>query len=49
MNEIDDLSARLGEACGRAHLLVATAESCTAGGVAEAEAAMVAPEAVHAR
>ena len=36
MNEIDDLSARLGEACGRAHLLVATAESCTAGGVAEA-------------
>ncbi|HRA24791.1 MAG TPA: CinA family protein, partial [Usitatibacteraceae bacterium] len=36
MTEIDELSARLGEACGRAGLMVATAESCTGGGVAEA-------------
>ena len=36
MSRIDELSARLGEAC-RAHgLRVATAESCTGGGVAEA-------------
>jgi len=36
MTEIDELSARVGEACGRAGLKVATAESCTGGGVAEA-------------
>ena len=36
MTEIDELSARVGEACRRAGLTVATAESCTGGGVAEA-------------
>lgn len=36
MTEIDELSARVGETCRRAGLLVATAESCTGGGVAEA-------------
>ena len=36
MTEIDELSARVGEACSRAGLKVATAESCTGGGVAEA-------------
>jgi len=36
MNEIDDLSRRLGEACVRAKLTLATAESCTGGGVGEA-------------
>ena len=36
MSDIDELSARLGESCRRAGLLVATAESCTGGGVGEA-------------
>jgi nicotinamide-nucleotide amidase len=36
MNDIDELSRQLGEACLRAHLTVATAESCTGGGVGEA-------------
>jgi nicotinamide-nucleotide amidase len=36
MNEIDELSRQLGEACARARLIVATAESCTGGGVGEA-------------
>jgi nicotinamide-nucleotide amidase len=36
MTEIDELSERLGEACRRASLLVATAESCTGGGLGEA-------------
>ena len=36
MTEIDELSDRVGEACRRAGLMVATAESCTGGGVAEA-------------
>ena len=36
MSEIDDLSQRLGEGCLRAHLTLATAESCTGGGVGEA-------------
>lgn len=36
MSRIDELSARLGEACRAAGLRVATAESCTGGGVAEA-------------
>lgn len=35
MNEIDELSRRLGEACLRAKLTVVTAESCTGGGVGE--------------
>jgi nicotinamide-nucleotide amidase len=36
MNAIDELSRRLGEACRAAGLKVATAESCTGGGVGEA-------------
>ena len=36
MNEIDDLSRQLGEACLAAKLTVVTAESCTGGGVGEA-------------
>lgn len=36
MNGIDGLSRELGEACVRAGLKVATAESCTGGGVGEA-------------
>jgi len=36
MIEIDDLSRQLGEACLRAKLTLATAESCTGGGVGEA-------------
>jgi len=36
MNGIDELSRELGEACVRAGLKVATAESCTGGGVGEA-------------
>ncbi len=36
MTEIDELSRRLGEACLRAKAKVATAESCTGGGVGEA-------------
>ncbi len=36
MNGIDELSRDLGEACVRAGLKVATAESCTGGGVGEA-------------
>lgn len=36
MTRIDELSARLGEACQAAGVRVATAESCTGGGVAEA-------------
>ena len=36
MNGIDDLSRQIGEACVRAHLIVAAAESCTGGGVGEA-------------
>jgi nicotinamide-nucleotide amidase len=36
MSEIDELSESVGEACRRAGLMVATAESCTGGGVAEA-------------
>jgi nicotinamide-nucleotide amidase len=36
MSDVDDLSRQLGEACVRAHLTVASAESCTGGGVGEA-------------
>jgi nicotinamide-nucleotide amidase len=36
MTEIDELSRRLGEACTGAKVKVATAESCTGGGVGEA-------------
>lgn len=36
MNGIDDLSRQLGEACLRAKVSLATAESCTGGGVGEA-------------
>jgi nicotinamide-nucleotide amidase len=36
MNGIDELSRELGEACVRTGLKVATAESCTGGGVGEA-------------
>lgn len=36
MNEIDELSRQLGEACLAAKARVATAESCTGGGVGEA-------------
>lgn len=36
MSQIDELSARLGEACRGSGMRVATAESCTGGGVAEA-------------
>ena len=36
MSDIDDLSRALGEACLTARLKLATAESCTGGGVAEA-------------
>jgi nicotinamide-nucleotide amidase len=36
MSAIDELSRRLGEACRTAGLKVATAESCTGGGVGEA-------------
>lgn len=36
MSGIDELSRELGEACARAGLKVATAESCTGGGVGEA-------------
>lgn len=36
MNEIDELSRRLGEACRAAKARLATAESCTGGGVGEA-------------
>ena len=36
MSGIDELSRELGEACVRAGLKVATAESCTGGGVGEA-------------
>ena len=36
MNEIDELSRQLGEACVLAKVLLATAESCTGGGVGEA-------------
>lgn len=36
MSDLDDLSRRLGEACIAARVSVATAESCTGGGVGEA-------------
>lgn len=36
MNGIDELSRELGEACKRAGVKLATAESCTGGGVGEA-------------
>jgi nicotinamide-nucleotide amidase len=36
MSDIDEQSRRLGEACRRSHLIVATAESCTGGGIGEA-------------
>jgi len=36
MSDLDELSRQLGEACASAHLTVATAESCTGGGVGEA-------------
>jgi nicotinamide-nucleotide amidase len=36
VNDIDDLSRQLGEACLVKHLKIATAESCTGGGVGEA-------------
>jgi nicotinamide-nucleotide amidase len=36
MSELDELSGRLGEACLRTGHTVATAESCTGGGVGEA-------------
>ena len=36
MNEIDELSRRLGDACLAAKATLATAESCTGGGVGEA-------------
>ena len=36
MNGIDELSRELGEACKRADVKLATAESCTGGGVGEA-------------
>lgn len=36
MNDLDDLSRHLGEACLRSALSVVTAESCTGGGVGEA-------------
>jgi nicotinamide-nucleotide amidase len=36
MSAIDELSRQLGEACAAAKLKVATAESCTGGGVGEA-------------
>jgi nicotinamide-nucleotide amidase len=36
MSDADDLSRRLGEACTATRVMVATAESCTGGGVAEA-------------
>jgi nicotinamide-nucleotide amidase len=36
MNSVDDLSSRLGLALKRQGLLLATAESCTGGGIAEA-------------
>ncbi len=35
-NAIDDLSSRLGLAMSKHHLMLATAESCTGGGIAEA-------------
>ena len=36
MSDIDDLSRQLGEACLAAKVMLATAESCTGGGVGEA-------------